>query len=207
MKALLKAKSEFRKKGVVLTADKQKQGGGGSWRFASEDNLIKTIQEPLTDCGLELISTMDYLKELSVNTVKVTLFHIDSGESIDSQISFQDVIPRKDKNGNSMYLDAEIERGKQFGYWSRMLSIRILGLSDIDPEDMQNRPQDITDDTANATKEAFEKYEKLLDSSTNKEGTIDWANKRYGVQDYKQLTLNQLNEVCILLTSKANASN
>ena len=43
MKELLKAKSEFRKKGVVLKADKTKSGGGGSWKFAGEDNLIKTI--------------------------------------------------------------------------------------------------------------------------------------------------------------------
>lgn len=204
MKEILKAKSEFRKKGVVLTADKTKQGAGGSWKFAGEDNFIKTIQEPLTSCGLELVTTMDYLKELNVNTVKATLYHIESGESIESQISLQDIIPRKDKNGNSMYLDAEIERGKQFGYWSRILSIRILGLSDIDPEDTQNLPQDISDD---AIKKSFERLDKLLDAAQDKEKTIEWVNKRYGVDDYKKINISQLNEVCNLLTSKANASN
>lgn len=204
MKSLLKAKSEFRKKGVILTADKVKSGGGGTWKFAGEDNLIKTIQQPLTDCGLELITTMEYLKELGVNTVKVTLFHIDSGESLDSQISFQEVTPRKDKNGNSMYLDAEIERGKQFGYWSRMLSIRILGLSDIDPEDTMNRPQDISDETV---QKSFDKLDKLLSAAQDKEKTVMWLKDRYGVDDYKKITVDQLNEICILLTSKANASN
>ena len=53
------------------------------------------------------------------------------------------VTPKKDKNGNSMYLDAEIERGKQFGYWSRTLGIRILGLSDLDPEDVGNTPEQL----------------------------------------------------------------
>ena len=204
MKELLKAKSEFRKKGVVLTADKIKSGVGGSWRFAGEDNLIRTIQEPLSSCGLELIATMGYEYKLNVNTVKVTLFHIESGESIDSQISFQEVIPRKDKNGNSMYLDAEIERGKQFGYWSRMLSIRILGLSDIDPEDTMNIPSDITDE---AIQKSFDKLEALLNSSSTKEKTIEWVNKRFSVDDYKKLNVNQLNEVCVILASKANASN
>ena len=204
MKNILKAKSEFRKKGVVLTADKVKQGGGGTWKFAGEDNLIKTIQEPLSSCGLELIITMDYLKELSVNTIKATLFHIDSGESIDSQISLQDIVPRKDKNGNFMYLDAEIERGKQFGYWSRMLSIRILGLSDIDPEDTMNIPQDISDE---ATREAFVRLDKLLETSTKKEETIVWLKKRYSVDDYNNLKINQVNEACNLLVSKTNASN
>ncbi len=204
MKNVLKAKSEFRKKGVVLTADKIKSGAGGSWRFAGEDNLIKTIQEPLSSCGLELITTMGYEKELNVNTTKVTLFHIESGESIDSQISFQEIIPRKDKNGNSMYLDAEIERGKQFGYWSRMLSIRILGLSDIDPEDTMNVPSDITDE---AIQKSFDKLELLLKSSSDKDKTVQWVNKRFGVDNYKKLNTNQLNEVCIILESKANASN
>jgi len=143
MKALLKAKSEFRQKGVTLIADKQKQGAGGSWRFAGEDNFIKVIQQPLSECGLELIATMDYLHELGVNTVKITLYHLESGESINSVISLPEVTPRKDRNGNDMYLDAEIERGKQFGYWSRILGIRILGLSDIDPEDMNNRPNQL----------------------------------------------------------------
>lgn len=204
MKELLKAKREFRKKGVILTADKTKSGGGGSWKFASEDNFIKTIQAPMSECGLELITTMEYLKELSVNTIKVTLFHIDSGESIDTQLSIQDIIPKKDRNGNLMYLDAEIERGKQFGYWSRILSIRILGLSDIDPEDTMNIPQDITDD---AIKEALARLDSVLKSSSSKEKTIEWINKRYGVDNYKNLKINQMNEAYNLLVSKSNANN
>ena len=166
MKELLKAKSEFRKKGICLKADKVKSGGGGTWRFAGEDNLIKTIQEPLSSCGLELIASMEYLKELGVNTVKVTLFHIESGESISSQTSLRDIVPKNDKNGNAMHLDAEIEKGKQFGYWSRILTIRILGLSDIDPEDTMNIPQDITDE---GTKKSFEKLATpVLKSNPNK---------------------------------------
>lgn len=204
MKALLKAKSEFRKKGICLKADKVKSGGGGTWKFAGEDNLIKTIQEPLSSCGLELIASMEYLKELGVNTVKVTLFHIESGESISSQTSLRDIVPKNDKNGNAMHLDAEIEKGKQFGYWSRILTIRILGLSDIDPEDSLNVPQDITDD---AIQKSFEKLESLLDAAQDREKTITWLNKRYGVDDYKKINIAQLNEVCHLLTSKANASN
>ncbi len=144
MKELLKAKSEFRKKGVSLISDKKKDGMGGSWKFASEDNFIKTIQEPLSSCGLELFATMDYSEALSVDMVVVTLYHIDTGANIASKISLPTVTPRKDKNGNEMYLDAEIERGKQFGYWSRILSIRLLGLSDIDPEDVNNRMDNIS---------------------------------------------------------------
>lgn len=204
MKNILKAKSEFRKKGVVLTADKTKQGGGGSWKFAGEDNLIKTIQEPLSACGLELAVTMDYIKELGIDTVKATLYHIESGENIESQISLPAITPRVDKNGNAMYLDAEIERGKQFGYWSRILSIRILGLSDIDPEDTQNLPLDISDD---AIQKSFEKLDKLLDAANDKDKTVKWIEDRYSVDDYKKINLSQLNEVCNLLTSKANANN
>jgi len=204
MKELLKAKSEFRKKGVALRADKRKSGGGGSWSFAGEDNLIKTIQAPLTECGLELMTTMEYLKDLSVNTVKVTLFHVGSGENISTQLSLPDVKPRSDKNGNPMHLDAEIERGKQFGYWSRILSIRILGLSDIDPEDTMNVPQDISDE---ALDEAFTRLDKLLETSKNKDETIKWLNNRYSVEDYKNLKINQVNEAHNLLVSKSNANN
>lgn len=201
---LLKAKSEFRKKGVALTADKTKSGGGGSWKFASEDNLIKTIQEPLTECGLELIVTMEFLKELSTDTIKATLYHIDSGENVSTQISLPPVKPRIDKNDNPMYLDAEIERGKQFGYWSRILSIRILGLSDIDPEDTQNRPQDISDE---AKDEAFNKLNKILDKSTNRENLEKWIRDRFGVKDSSELKANQANEASNLLIGQANANN
>ena len=143
MKELLKAKSEFRQRGVTLRADRQKEGAGGQWKFASEDNFLKTIQQPLSECGLEYIAVMDYLPELGQQTVKGMLLHIDSGESISSVIALPEIEPRKDRNGNAMYLDAEIERGKQFGYWSRILGIRLLGLSDIDPEDVNNIPQQL----------------------------------------------------------------
>lgn len=143
MKELLKAKSEFRQKGVVLKADKQKQGGGGSWNFAGEDNFIKTIQAPLSECGLEYVAVLRAMPELNLNMVVATLMHIDSGEYIESSKILNDPEPKKDRNGNPLYLDAEIESGKQFGYWSRILGIRLLGLSDIDPEDVQNIPQQI----------------------------------------------------------------
>lgn len=204
MKELLKAKSEFRKKGVVLTADKTKSGGGGSWKFAGEDNLIKTIQEPLTQCGLELIVTMNFLKELSTDTIVATLYHIDSGENVSTQISLAPITPRKDKNGNAMYLDAEIERGKQFGYWSRILSIRILGLSDIDPEDTNNVPEDISDE---AKDEANARLEVLLEKSSDPKKTIKWIKERYSVDEVAKLKASQINEVCNLLASKSNANN
>ncbi len=204
MKALLKAKSEFRKKGVALKADKTKSGGGGSWRFAGEDNLIKTIQEPLTECGLELIVTMKFIEVLNINTIVATLYHIDSGENVDTQISLPPIVPRKDKNGNEMYLDAEIERGKQFGYWSRILSIRILGLSDIDPEDTNNMPQDITDE---AKEEALNRLGKLLEKSTNKDNTVTWIKERYSVDDLEKLKATDINQACNLLVSKSNANN
>lgn len=200
---LLKAKSEFRKKGVVLKADKVKSGGGGSWKFASEDNLIKTIQQPLTECELELIITTEYLKELGTDTIKATLFHVSSGEHISSQLSMPPVEPRVDKNGNKMYLDAEIERGKQFGYWSRILAIRILGLSDIDPEDTNNVPMDISDE---AKEGALERFNDLLEASQNKEETVKWVTNRYGVDEVSQLKPNQMNEVCNLLVGKKNAN-
>lgn len=204
MKELLKAKSEFRKKGVVLTADKTKSGGGGSWKFAGEDNLIKTIQEPLTQCGLELIVTMKFIEDLSINTIVATLYHVNSGENISTQISLAPITPRKDKNGNAMYLDAEIERGKQFGYWSRILSIRILGLSDIDPEDTNNVPEDISDD---AKDEANARLEVLLEKSSDPMKTIKWIKERYSVDEVAKLKASQINEVCNLLASKSNANN
>lgn len=204
MKELLKAKSEFRRKGVVLKSDKTKSGMGGSWRFAGEDNLIKTIQEPLSECGLELIVTMSFIKDLNINTIIATLYHIESGENVSSEISLSPIVPRKDKNGNSMYLDAEIERGKQFGYWSRILSIRILGLSDIDPEDTNNMPQDITDE---AKDEAKARLEILLEKSSNREKTKVWIKERYSIDDIEKLKTNQINEVCNLLVSKSNANN
>lgn len=203
MKELLKAKSEFRKKGVVLTADKVKSGAGGSWRFAGEDNLIKTIQKPLSECGLELIVTMEYLKELGTNTVKATLFHIESGESISSQLSLPEVVARSDKNGNYMYLDAEIERGKQFGYWSRTLTIRILGLSDLDPEDTNNRPSDMSDDTIELKEELRELIRNSKDPTTSEQ----WVVKTYSVASVEVLTFEQLKHVINLLKQKSKNEN
>lgn len=204
MKELLKAKSEFRKKGVVLTADRKKEGMGGSWKFAGEDNFIKTIQNPLSECGLELIVTMEVVKELNLNSIVATLYHIDSGESTSSQITLPPILPRNDKNGNPMYLDAEIERGKQFGYWSRILSIRILGLSDIDPEDTLNVPQDISD---KGREEAITKLQTLLGKVNNKEEVTAWIHNRYQVSDNLKLTVVQMNEAIMLLTSKKNGNN
>ena len=192
MKELLQAKANFRKKGIILSADKQKSGGGGSWKFASEDNLVKTIQKPLVDCGLELISTMEK------NSVIVTLYHTNSGESIVSSIDLAEVTPRKDKNGNDMYLDAEIERGKQFGYWSRTLSIRLLGLSDIDPEDTNNRPQDISDETAELKKE----LEVLISKTAKPEDTNQWVNKTYSVKSIDGLSSDQIKQIIKLIKQK-----
>lgn len=193
MKELLKAKSAFRKKGVALLADKTKDGGGGSWRFAGEDNVIKTIQQPLIDCGLEIVSTM---KE---DGVAVTLWHVESGESIESSIKLPPVTPRKDKNGNEMYLDAEIERGKQFGYWSRILTIRILGLSDIDPEDMNNRPVDMSDDTLEMRGE----LQTLIEATKDAAATTQWICKNYSVIGTSSLTSEQLKHVINLLQQKS----
>jgi len=174
---LLKAKSEFRKKGVVLVADKQKGGAGGNWKFASEDNLIKTIQKPLTECGLELVSTIQHSESLGTETVVVTLYHVESGESISSVASLMPIAPREDRNGNMMYLDAEIERGKQFGYISRILSIRILGLSDIDPEDTRNVPEDLTKEPIDtiAEMETVKESVDLLDKNS-----VSEAKKKIG---------------------------
>ena len=192
MKELLKAKAEFRKRGVVLQADKTKSGGGGTWKFAGEDNVIKTIQAPLLECGLEIIATMES------DCVSVILFHVGSGENIKSSIKLTPVIPRKDKNGNDMYLDAEIERGKQFGYWSRILTIRILGLSDIDPEDMQNRPEDMTDNTINLRKDLNE----LIEKSTDKVKTKNWILDTYKVTSIESLSTESLNHVINMLNKK-----
>lgn len=193
MKELLKAKSAFRKKGVALLADKTKDGGGGSWKFAGEDNVIKTIQQPLINCGLEIISTM---KE---DSVAVTLWHVESGENIESSIKLPPVTPRKDKNGNEMYLDAEIERGKQFGYWSRILTIRILGLSDIDPEDMNNRQVDMSDDTLEMRGE----LQTLIEATKDAAATTQWICKNYSVLGTSSLTSEQLKHVINLLNQKS----
>lgn len=194
MKELLKAKSDFRKKGIALVADKRKDGAGGSWKFAGEDNVVKTIQQPLIDCGLEIIATM------KDDSVVVTLWHVSSGQSIESSIKLPPVTPRKDKNGNEMYLDAEIERGKQFGYWSRILTIRILGLSDIDPEDMNNRPVDISDDTLEMRAELNE----LIGKTKDKEATTQWVLKAYSINAISNLNSEQLRHVINLLKQKVN---
>ena len=194
MNNLLKAKSEFRKKGVVLIADKQKTGAGGAWKFAGEDNLIKTIQKPLSDCGLEIISVMDK------NSVTVTLFHVDSGELISSSIDLTIVQPRLNSSGNPMYLDAEIERGKQFGYWSRILTIRLLGLSDIDPEDVNNIPNDISENTSDLRKELTD----LIASSTDTIKTSEWILKTYKVEKVLDLSSEQLKHVINLLKQKSS---
>ena len=168
MKELLKAKSEFRQMGVTLVADKQKTGAGGAWNFASEDKFIQTIQGPLSECGLELIVTMQYMPELDVNYISAKLFHVDSGDFIESCISMPTVTPKKDRNGNEMYLDAEIERGKNFGYWSRTLGIRILGLSDLDPESMEaNKPAQLL--------KSFETWSKAT-GNQKKEYKVDFMN-------------------------------
>jgi hypothetical protein len=193
MKELLKAKAEFRKLGVALVADRQKEGAGGAWKFAGEDNVIKTIQSPLISCGLEIVSTM------KDDSVKVTLWHVGSGDSIESSIKLPPVTPRKDKNGNEMYLDAEIERGKQFGYWSRILTIRILGLSDIDPEDMNNRPADMTDDTIGMRDE----LSTLIKNASDSDVTTAWILKNYKVNLIADLTGVQLKHVINLLIQKA----
>ena len=202
---LLKAKSEFRKKGIVLKADKKKEGGGGSWKFAGEDNLLKTIQKPLYECGLELFATMNFNKELNTDSIKVTLYHIDSGESITSSISMQSVKPRLDSKGNEMFLDAEIERGKQFGYWSRILTIRILGLSDIDPEDINNVPVDLSAESEKATliKEINE-FVLSLNKET-KEKTLAWILKTAKIENIEDITINNAKVILKTIEEKQNA--
>lgn len=206
IKNLLKAKSLFRSKGITLKADRQKDGGGGSWKFAGEDNLLKTIQAPLVECGLEIISTMNFHQELGIDTIEVTLFHIESGESISSNISMPTVTPRKDKNGTEMYLDAEIERGKQFGYWSRTLTIRILGLSDIDPEDVKNIPADLS--TEDDRKELIEGINTFISSLNEdiKEKTVAWILKTGKVAKIEDLTYLSAKAISKTIKEKQNAN-
>ena len=198
MKALLKAKSEFRKKGVVLIADKVKQGGGGSWKFAGEDNLIKTIQAPLSECNLEIFTKIQYNESAGSDEISVTLYHTESGEFIETSITMPTIEAKKDKNLNPMYLDAEIERGKQFGYWARTLTIRILGISDIDPEDMNNRPEDLTGDA----KEQREKLTKLVEETPDSKATIAWILKTYKVSALVNLTIAQIKNIIITIEQK-----
>lgn len=202
MKELLKAKSSFRKLGVILVADRKKDGMGGSWRFAGEDNLIKVIQQPLVSCGLEVIST------IKGDSVVVTLWHVDSGESIESSINLSSVAPRKDKNGNEMYLDAEIERGKQFGYWSRMLTIRILGLSDIDPEDIGNRPINMNEEPPSkedsiSTERLMEKLLELIGNTPDQAITTNWILNTFKVGEISELPEVYIKQAIRTLEQKA----
>ena len=195
MKELLKAKSKFRKKGVALIADKQKTGGGGSWKFAGEDNLLKTIQEPLAECDLEVIPTMED------DITKVTLFHINSGENISSWVKLPPITPKLDSRGNPLYLDAEIERAKQHGYWSRIQTMKLLGLSDIDPEDIKNIPEDISN--VKLRKE----LENMIKKSTNIEKTKEGLCKVYKVSSIDALPSDKLNHIINLLKKKQNNEN
>lgn len=206
IKNLLKAKSLFRSKGITLKADKQKDGNGGNWKFAGEDNLLKTIQSPLVECGLEVFTTMKFHQELGVDTIEVTLFHIESGESISSSISIPTVKPRKDRNENEMYLDAEIERGKQFGYWSRTLTIRILGLSDIDPEDINNIPDDLLKE--GERKELIKLVNDFVASldDTTKEKTIAWILKTAKVAKVEDMTYVSAKAISKAIKEKQNAN-
>ena len=206
IKNLLKAKSLFRSKGIKLTADKQKDGAGGSWKFAGEDNLLKTIQAPLVECGLEIFSTMNFHQELGVDTIEVTLFHTASGESISSSISMTVVAPREDSKGNKMYLDAEIERGKQFGYWSRTLTIRILGLSDIDPEDVKNIPADLSnEDDRKELIKSINEFVLNLNADT-KEKTISWILKTAKVTKIEDMTFVSAKVISKAIKEKQNAN-
>ena len=206
VKNILKAKSLFRSKGIKLTADKQKEGGGGAWKFAGEDNLLKTIQKPLVECGLEVFTTMKFHQELGVDTIQVTLFHIESGESISSSISMPTVKPRKDRNENEMYLDAEIERGKQFGYWSRTLTIRILGLSDIDPEDINNIPDDLSKE--GDRKELIKGINDFVSSldEVTKEKTIAWILKTAKVAKVEDMPYATAKTIAKTIKEKQNAN-
>lgn len=203
MKNLLKAKSEFRKKGVILTADKRKEGAGGSWKFASEDNFIKTIQEPLTAVGLEYIATLRAIPELGLNMVVGTLYHIESGEYVEASKILNDPEPKKDKNGNLLYLDSEIESGKQFGYWSRILGIRLLGLSDIDPEDVNNMPTDITDDKK---AELIKKITHIISEAKDPDKTKEWILKTFKADSIESMSNQFLTSAINTIEAKKNAS-
>ncbi len=198
---LLKAKSEFRKKGVTLVADKAKTGAGGAWKFAGEDNLVKTIQEPLSAVGLEYIATMKAMPELNLNMVVGTLYHVESGEFIESSKVLETPVPKNDSNGNPRYLDAEIEAGKQFGYWSRILAIRLLGLSDIDPEDMSNRPADITDEVR-AEKLGALKHIVDNDQSGN---LIKWIKDTYKKDSIEKLSTVEITTILTALKNQKAA--
>ena len=206
MKELLKAKLEFRKKGVILIADKVKSGGGGSWNFASEDKLIKQIQEPLTTVGLEYVATLKAMPELNLNMVIGTLYHVNSGEFIESSKILETPIPKKDRNGNPLYLDAEIEAGKQFGYWSRVLAIRLLGLSDLDPEDMHNAPTDISDEAQEKREELLKKINSLYDSTADKEKFLNFTLKIGGSKKFDDISNDYLTSIINTIKKKKNAS-
>ena len=208
MVELLKAKSEFRKKGITLIADKVKSGGGGSWKFAGEDNFIKTIQIPLTECGLEIFATMSFNDSLGTNVMKMTLYHVGSGEYIESSISMAQVVPKKDKNGNSLWLDAEMERGKQFGYWSRILGIRILGLSDVDPEDVNNRQVDLDarDKDLKLREVKLSELSELMSKTKDIEATKDWVFKTFKVESIEDMPMEHITTAILTFKSKQNAN-
>ncbi len=203
MKELLKAKSEFRKKGVILIADKQKSGAGGSWKFAGEENLIKTIQEPLVECGLEIVATLNYLPELGVDCVKVALYHIESEQNISSITSLRPIVPRKDRNGNEMYLDAEIEKAKQFSYISRIMTIKILGLSDLDAEDTSNMPEDISDEVMITAAQLKNIKNLMLETSTDTNKFLEFLHtKGMDIKEVESATKKEGIMIISALTQK-----
>ena len=96
-------------------------------------------------------------------------------------------------------LDAEIESGKQFGYWSRILGIRLLGLSDIDPEDINNMPTNI-----GQQQKLLDELNELISKSQDKEKTIKWILDTYKAKEIDQLNEDRLKQVISIIKQKAN---
>jgi hypothetical protein len=201
---LLKAKAHFRALGVMVIADSQRGQHFGGGKSASEVSLIRAIQKPLIESGLEIVPIMKHTSE-GFNIVEVTLFHVESGEYISSSVLIEPYEAKEDKNKNKLYLQKELSLTATFTLWSRKLILRLLGIAEYEEYEYNLRPEDLTisdeDKKASYLEYITQYHDKLkLDTSEIGKNTLRKFEEFAG--DYTNRTLKDIENIVATIQRK-----
>ena len=194
MKHLFKALAEFQQSVPVIFKGATAGKGNYSYQYADLPSIFNVINPLLKDHGLGFTQVTNHID--GSDYLVTILFHVESGEMIDTKLR---LIPANELQAQNVFQSY----GAQLTYFRRYGISQILGLVtdvDTDAENLQTKPKQtetlIKEVKPTLTVPQFNKLIGLIQTnSVTKSGevySVDYAKKVYTLSEEQLLTLNEL---------------
>lgn len=177
MKNLFKALAEFQQEVPVIHKDTQ----GYGYTYADLPKIFEVINPLLKKHGLA------FTQPIRGNSISTILFHIESGESLDSVITIPENVSLKGMNDYQVL-------GSAITYLRRYAISSLLGLVTDKDTDAAGEQTKAVKPTENWLTEDSPEWKKLVEAvEAGKEITLESIKKKYKVRPETIKTLETLN--------------